>query len=81
MLSELVSDEKLQMALEQTRRFPDFLAVHHAIQCYVKGRFPEWPTRVFLHTDPSGSDLWIVVRQSFNRFVRPSVPVRSLMLL
>lgn len=67
MLSELVSDEKLQMALEQTRRFPDCLTVHHAIQCYVKGRFPEWPTRVFLHADPSGSELWIVVRRSFNR--------------
>lgn len=70
MLKELAIDEELQHALESTRVFPDCIAAHHALLCHVRGHFSEWPARVFRHADTEGSELWIVVRYSFNRFVK-----------
>lgn len=64
MLQRFETDSEILETFEATKDFPSLLCMHCTIESKLKRRFPEAPTTIFLHTNPSGSKLWIAVRDT-----------------
>lgn len=67
MLLELRTVDQLKTAVENTEQLPDFLTVHYSLINILEGNVAAAPARAFVHTDPSGWELYIVVRNGPNR--------------
>lgn len=66
MIRILKSNEELQQALEETKKFPDFMLFHYTLENYVSRRYLEMECVVFCLELDSGTKLWFIMRDHFN---------------
>uniref|UniRef100_A0A914CC21 Glycine N-acyltransferase-like protein n=1 Tax=Acrobeloides nanus TaxID=290746 RepID=A0A914CC21_9BILA len=69
MLHFVKTEAEYQQALEETKKFPDFMLTYFTIENFVLKRFLEFELKVFSYKLPSGGKLWIIAR--FNVANRP----------
>ena len=62
MLHFVKTEAEYQQALEETKKFPDFMLTYFTIENFVLKRFLEFELKIFSYKLPSGGKLWIIAR-------------------
>uniref|UniRef100_A0A914EQC9 Uncharacterized protein n=1 Tax=Acrobeloides nanus TaxID=290746 RepID=A0A914EQC9_9BILA len=62
MLRRLESAFELEQALNETMDLPELRQIHCSIQTMLLNRFPASPSSLFVHENPSGYKLWVILR-------------------